>query len=126
MIDRFLLGGRWVLVVVCLGVVIGCTPSAEELGVSEAGAVTVATFEKIKKGMSIEEVEKVAPGGLQSWEPGWDSITYLEYNMGGATWIVAFQSQAVIEKGESKVVKEKVKEAVEAGQAAPKEDDEEE
>lgn len=126
MIDRFLLGGRWLLVVVCLGVAVGCSPSADEIGVTEAGAVTTATFENIRVGMSIEEVEKVAPGGMQSWEPGWDSITYLEYDVGGAMWIVAFQNRKVIEKGGSKGVRDKVKEVVEAGQAAPKEDDEEE
>ena len=54
MIDRFLLGGRWLLVVVCLGVAVGCSPSADERGVTEAGAVTTATFENIRVGMSID------------------------------------------------------------------------
>ena len=122
---RFFRGSWWLVVVACLGVAAGCEPEGG-LGISDAGMIGVDTFELIKLGMTIEEVEKIAPGGMQAWEPGWDSLVYLEYDVGGAQWIVAFQGGMVIEKGPSRGVKDRVKESVEAGTGDPANEDEDE
>lgn len=120
---RFFRGSWWLVLVACLGVAAGCTPDGG-LGVSDAGKVKVDTFNLIKNGMSIEEVEKIVPGGLQSWEPGWDTLVYLAYDVGGAEWIVAFQDGKVIDKGNRQSVKDRVKEAVAAGTGDPGDRDE--